>query len=183
MNPMSNLAAQTNLRPARFPAKSFCAIFEKDMHLLYSLALLLTAEHRTAEQCFQLALKQCLEGPDVFCGWEGSWSRRAIVKEAIRLVRPKPGDSDTLLTARRADRDDAPSRLLALQPFERFVFAMTVLEKYTVRETAALLNTVPSEVAKARTRVFEALGEERSAGPPDRRVWTVSSPAGFSASA
>lgn len=178
---MSNQATQRNLRPSRFPARNFCAIFEKDMHRLYSLALLLTGEHRLAEQCFQLALKQCIEGPDIFCGWEESWCRRAIVKQAIQLVRPKPGDSDEALSTVRPHSADTPSRLLALEPFARFVFAMTVLEKYTVREAAAWLNTVPSQVAKTRIRVFEALGSPAPVFPPNEQVWTRSTPAQLSA--
>ena len=181
MNHVSNLATQRNFRPSYFPASNFCAIFESDMHRLYSLALLLTGEHATAEQCFQLALRQCIEGSDVFCGWERSWSRRAIVKQAIQLVRPKPNDLAPS-EVRRAKWEDTPSRLLALEPFERFVFAMTVLEKYSVRETAALLNSVPSEVAKARIRVLETLGENPVA-PMDRQPWTDCNSSGLSATA
>lgn len=153
------------------------------MHRLYSLALLLTGEHKVAEECFQLALKQCIEGADVFCGWEEAWSRRAIVKQAIQMVRPKPGDSDAALTAGLVHQEDTPSRLLALQPFERFVFAMTVLEGYAVRETAALLNTVPSEVTRTRMRVLEALGPDSPARPPEQQVWGGSAAASLGATA
>ncbi len=44
-----------------------------------------------------------------------------------------------------------------LRPFDRFVFAMTVLERYTLQESAALLHCAPSDVEKARTSVLGLL--------------------------
>ena len=180
---MSRLAEPRDFRPDRFTASNFCGVFDQDMHILYSLALLLTGENKAAEQCFALALKQCVEGPSVFSGWERSWSRRAIVKQALQLVRPKAGDSDEALASLRATHDDMPSLLLQLQPFDRFVFAMTVLEGYAVREAAALLNTVPSQVEKARIRVFEAIGRKHPAIPPVEQRWIASGTAGLGATA
>lgn len=135
----------------------FCAIFEKDMNTLYSLAFLLTADHRTAEQCFLVGFDDCLHGADVFPGWARSWSRRAIVKQAIRLVNPRPVAPDFAAEAPR-NGGDVPSRLLELPAFDRFVFAMTVLEKFSARECAALLNCVPSDVERAKSRVLQGLG-------------------------
>lgn len=156
-----SIALQT-FRSSYVPAASFCAIFQHDMQGLYSLALLLTADPDQAEQCFLAAFNDCVDGADVFSGWERSWSRRAIVKQAIRSVRPRPDDSDTELSASVLEHEHIPTRLLQMRPFDRFVFAMTVLERFTVRECAALLSCVPSDVENARVRVLQLLGSKNS---------------------
>lgn len=155
MTQMTKTLAGANLRSSYVGKQDFCAIFEHDMNRLYSLALLLTSDHAIAEQVFLAAFHECLQGADVFAGWERSWSRRAIVKQAIRLVRPRHDDSDAIdASAAKA----VPAGLLELRPFDRFVFAMTVLERYTVRETAVFLNCMPSDVEKARERVLQSIG-------------------------
>lgn len=156
MNQMTKTAAGASLRSSYVGKQDFCAIFEHDMNTLYSLALLLTADHGSAEQVYLAAFNECLQGADVFAGWERSWSRRAVVKQAIRIVRPRHDDSDVATDASAAAA--VPARLLELRPFDRFVFAMTVLERYTVRETAVFLNCMPSDVEKARVRVLQSIG-------------------------
>ena len=147
--------------------KDFCAIFQEEMNTLFSLALLLTAEREAAGEIFLAAFEDCLQGAEVFRGWERSWSRRAIVKQAIRRVRPRPGDSDG---AARLDAQDIPARLLQLPTFDRFVFAMTVLERFTVQECAVLLRCVPSDVEKARSRALQSAGSvEWAVGGNDLR--------------
>lgn len=145
------------LRIAHADRKTFCAIFEHDMNTLHSLALLLTADRIAAEQCFLAAFEECLHGADVFPGWERSWSRRSIVKQAIRTVKPRPEDSDVAHDGARFAAD-VPTHLMELRPFDRFVFAMTVLERFNLRECASLLGCVPSDVEKARLRVLQSLG-------------------------
>jgi DNA-directed RNA polymerase specialized sigma24 family protein len=167
---MNRIAARESLGPSYVDRKDFCAIFEGEMHTLYSLVQLLTADHRTAEQCFLTAFNDCLDGADVFSGWERSWSRRAIVKQAIRLVKPRPDDSDSELDISVLENEHISSRLIQLRPFERFVFAMTVLERYTIRECAALLNCVPSDVEKTRVRVLQFIG---GAGVPPNAIADV----------
>jgi DNA-directed RNA polymerase specialized sigma24 family protein len=154
---MTRTTQTTALRIAHAERKTFCAIFEQDLNTLYSLALLLTADRTAAEQCFLAAFEECLHGADVFPGWERSWSRRTIVKQAIRTVKPRPQDSDLALDLAQL-ATDVPARLMELRPFDRFVFAMTVLERFSLRECAALLSCLPSDVEKARLRVLQSLG-------------------------
>ena len=177
---MSKMAGRQSLRSSYVEAGDFCAIFEQDMNTLYSLALLLTSDHETAEQCFLVAFDDCLHGSELFTGWERSWSRRAIVKQAIRTVRPRLEDSDSALMPHMGT-EDVPRRLMQLRPFDRFVFAMSVLERYTVRECAALLNCVPSDVEKARSRVLQSLGSEGVV--PAGELLSQSAPNNLSASA
>lgn len=149
-----------SVRSSYVPARDFCAIFQKDMKTLYSLALLLTADERKAEQCFLSAFHDCVDGSDVFSDWARSWSRRAIIKQAIRAAKPRSDDSDTASSTSLLRHEHVPTRLISMAPFDRFVFAMTVLERFTVRESAALLNCMPSDVEKARVRVLQRLGEQ-----------------------
>ena len=139
-----NLQASTDRRRRTRPyavRSDFCAIFEQDMSALYSLAFLLTGR-RTAEQCVLDALEDCCAATDVFPEWAPSWSRRAVIKQAIRRVHPRPGEARSDGTGSDAGSgriDGIPRRLLQLAAVERFVFAMGVLERYRLHECATLL--------------------------------------------
>lgn len=138
--------------------EDFCMIFEEEMSALYSLAVLLTGDREAAEKCFLIALDNCRNASDVFREWSRSWSRRAIVKQAIRQVRPMPLSGRAADTLAGAEIEDIPRRLLQLRPFERFVFAMTVLERYSARETATLLDCQVRDVERAQTAALQFLG-------------------------
>ncbi len=129
---MSKMAAAGNPRFMHAVPQDFCAIFNEDMSALYSLALLLTADHEMAQQCFLAALDHCLKGADVFPDRARSWSRRAIVKQAIQVVNQLPA-------------------------FTRFVFAMAVLERYSIPECATLLNCGARDVEQARIRALQLI--------------------------
>jgi DNA-directed RNA polymerase specialized sigma24 family protein len=149
----------SNFRFMHTAPQDFCAIFEQDMNLLYSLALLLTADHKLAEQCFVAALDDCLNGAEVFPDRARSWSRRAIVKQAIRAVNPRPdgrrGALEISYEGAGEETDEVRGRLMQLPPFERFVFAMAVLERYSIHESAALLNSGARDVERARIRALQ----------------------------
>src|SRR2546426_1008725 len=66
----------------------FCRIFQDEMKPLYLLAFLLTADHAKAEQCFVAGIADVVEGNPVFREWAHSWSRRTIIKNAIRILSP-----------------------------------------------------------------------------------------------
>ena len=88
-----NKFSEIHVRSMRATAEDFCAIFDEDMTLLYSLALLLTGDHTMAEQCFLAALDECRKGSNVFPEWTRSWSRRAIINSAPIWVRLTPSDA------------------------------------------------------------------------------------------
>src|ERR1700751_3536797 len=75
-------------------ATDFCKIFAEEMHSLYLLSFLLTADKDKAEQCFISALGECLEGIGAFMEWARLWARRAIIRQAIRMMRPAPENAD-----------------------------------------------------------------------------------------
>ena len=75
----------------------FCRIFETNMKSLYLLSFLLTGDRTIAEQCFVGGLHIAQEGNQVFKEWAESWARRAIIQNAIRMIRPrKAADASTL---------------------------------------------------------------------------------------
>lgn len=151
--------------------RDFCAIFDEDMSSLYSLALLLTGSHETAQECFLSALEDCRTGRAVFAEWARSWSRRAVIKSAIRLLAPALAASAKASEAGRelsmGDLDAAARAVLELGSFERFVFVITVLEGYAIRECAALLGCSPREVQVAQVRALQEIaGDTRDVLPP-----------------
>ena len=134
--------------------EDFCVIFNEDMNRLYLMALLLTGDQVRAEQCFSAALEDCRQRHDIFAEWGRSWSRRAIVKQAMRLTSVAT-DQRTAETAPAAmGENDNVRHVLQLPVFERFVFVMSVLEKYSLHECAALLNCRVRDVETTRVRAL-----------------------------
>lgn len=136
-------------------SEDFCRIFHDDLPQLYRLAYLLTASQEAAELCFLAALDDTMSGNLVFRNWARTWSRRAVVKNAIRAIAPAPNQTSSRLKPATLLQDRTSINALAtLVPFERFVFILTVLEKYPDRECATLLNCRVHDVVQARTRVL-----------------------------
>ncbi len=143
-------------------ANDFCRIFGQDMDLLYWLALALTADAGKAEQCFVAGLDECIEGNAVFKDWARSWSKRVVIKSAIRLISPRPGaaNSPTAIRDEEKPRSQAEMTLVGLTklpPFDRFVFVMSVLEGYADRDCATLLGCSLTAVAAARLRALQQI--------------------------
>jgi hypothetical protein len=134
----------------------FCKNFVDDLQPLYLLAFLLTGTHTDAERCFVATVEDASNANDVFKGWEHSWSKRCLIINAIRVVFSTPvekhGKPDSWCASNAAllkfSEVDALAKLNP--PFQRFVFVMCVLERYSERECALLLGRTPREVAEAR---------------------------------
>lgn len=141
--------------------EDFCAIFRREMDTLYPLALVLTGNHTTAQQCFLAALDDCRYSSTVFPEYVRSWSKRAIIKNAVRLIQPTLRTGVTTqnqVPEDVADDMDVSGRsILRLRAFDRFVFVMAVLERYTIPECAALLSCGFREVEEARVRALQHL--------------------------
>ena len=142
----------------------FCRIFETNMNSLYQLSFLLTGDRTIAEQCFVGGLHIAQEGNHVFKEWAESWARRAIIQNAIRMIRPRKAADATHSTA-DASTGNAPTEhdefagVIDLPAFERFAFVMSVLERYSDQECSLLLGCTRGDVAAARTRALERMGE------------------------
>ena len=61
-----------------------------EMHNLYLLSLLLTADPHKAQQCFLGGIGECESEIDVFMSWAQARARRTIVERAIWVVSPTP---------------------------------------------------------------------------------------------
>jgi len=141
----------------------FCKVFNHHIEHLYTLAFLLTADHSQAEQCVVGALEECLEGAAIFKDWLLSWSKRAIIKNAIHIVSPSASEARVDSMNRgtggpivQSDRyvvgHTIAAAITALQPFDRFVYVLSLLERYSDRECSLLLDSSVAEIARARER-------------------------------
>jgi hypothetical protein len=152
--------------PARTTEADFCRIFSEDMNSLYWLSMLLTADELTAEQCFVSGLGDCVEGNPVFGEWAHSWARRTIIQNAIRMIAPQPaGDRNPGPRERTVQNHGivraAAAVVLGLDPFARFVFVMSVLERYSDQDICALLGASRLDVADARVRALAEIGAHK----------------------
>ena len=153
----SNGAPAGRNRGAYATPEDYGVVFAEDTDSLYSLALVLTVNHETAQQCFLAALEECQTGSGVFREWARSWSRRAIIKNAIRLAGDALKNNGAPEPGRKAIAEEisATARfLIELRPLDRFVFVLSVLEGYSLRESATLLGASPREMEQARVRAF-----------------------------
>jgi DNA-directed RNA polymerase specialized sigma24 family protein len=142
-------------------ARDFCRIFKQDMDRLYLLSYLLTADRAMAEKCFVGGLEDSAKSPRVFKEWAQSWARRMIVQNAIQMIQPQPGDNPAANQSANGNIAGPAqiSAVVGLPAFERFVFVMSVLERYSDQDCALLLNTTREEVIVARTRALQRLGD------------------------
>jgi hypothetical protein len=169
--------------------EDFCRVFDEEMNSVYQLAFLLTADREQAEQCFVSGLEDAVEGNPVFKEWARSWARRAVILNAMRLINPRPAEgngrrrssSDSVNNsgnALPAEQQAEVAAVLGLEPFERFVYVITVLERYSDQECSVLLGYTRRDVLAARTRAFQQIAsamemhyqQPRNAGlaKPDR---------------
>jgi len=133
----------------------FFSIFNEEMHSLYLLAFLLTADHDKAEECLVSAMGECVEGVGVFTDWARSWTRTAVLRRAIQMVMPAPEHADSvslisLKTSGTPAENNPFSAILLLDDFERFVFVMSILEGQSDEQCAVLLRCSRRDVMIAR---------------------------------
>jgi DNA-directed RNA polymerase specialized sigma24 family protein len=147
--------------------KDFRRIFTEDMSGLHLLAYLLTADMAKAEQCFVAGLDDSIRGNQVFKQWARAWSKRAIIQNAVKLMSPVVGQREAVeeKAAQARQNGTAPenplvSLVMQWTPFERFVFVMSVLEGYSVRECSALLACRDQDVIAAKSQVLQRLANE-----------------------
>jgi DNA-directed RNA polymerase specialized sigma24 family protein len=155
----------------------FCEVFEKDIKRLYLLAFLLTADHKQAEQCFVLTVEEAFKEPTVFKEWARSWVNRTLIEKAIEIVAPlshRPNERPGLCGAGQEkseqDKINAVTRLASL---ERFVFVMSILERYSDRDCALLLGCNPNKVSPTRRKALRQLADFASVLPLRRQSSTL----------
>jgi len=137
----------------------FKQIFTEDVDSLYLLSLLLTGDPESAETCVVDGIGESTKGNHVFREWARTWARRTIVQSAIRLVDPRKASataSPTIDVARVMDKipivlQQEVSAILELAPLERFVFVMSVLERFSDHDCSILLGYARRDIATVRT--------------------------------
>jgi hypothetical protein len=125
------------------------------MDSLYWLAFLLTADHHKAEQCFVSGLGECVDQTHVCTERARSWARRAIVEDAVRIIRPVPEKSASgcfvdAKSRATVDTGNPFAFIVSLHAFERFVFVMSVLEGQSDEDCQSLLRCTRQELVMAR---------------------------------
>ena len=139
----------------------FCALFRQHIDRLYLLALILTGDELTAEKCFLAALDSCAEERLVFRESALSWSRRSVIKSTIRFTLPARSQTTPHplgnCNGLNLGQHSSLKCVQELLPFDRFVFVMSVLERYSDRECALLLNCSYAEILPARLRAFQQI--------------------------
>ena len=143
----------------------FRRVYSDHVGSLYQLAFLLTGNRDDAEQCFVAALHETVYEKSVPKASVRFRAKRAIVEQAIRVLKPRPekktkgrlplrtpSDTDYLqtLSGRRA----VIHRVLSLCVFERFVFVLCLLERHSVEQCARLLNCCIEDVISGRMRAL-----------------------------
>jgi DNA-directed RNA polymerase specialized sigma24 family protein len=149
--------------PTRYASSGdFHRIFHEETDSLYRLSFMLTADREKAERCFVSGLEDSVRGNPVFKEWARSWARRAIIQCAVRTIDPRPTDEDahssfnstgTTLAAEQAEI----AAVLELRPFERFVYVMSVLERYSDQDCSVLLGCSRRDVITARIRALQKI--------------------------
>lgn len=133
----------------------FFSIFNEEMHSLYLLAFLLTADHDKAEECLVSAMGECVEGVAASTDWARPWTRGAILKRAIQMIMPAPEHADSVslisLKSSETPAENNPfAAILLLDAFERFIFVMSILEGHSDEQCAVLLRCSRRDVTIAR---------------------------------
>jgi len=146
-----------SFQPERCTPEDYRRLFHSNAESLLGLCWTLTGDEQRARLSFENAFNQCVESANaVFREWELSWARRLIIKSCIATMRPEiqraahrfsaSTRNQPLPQAGRVKRLDsmAPEilqeKLLGADILCRFVVVLRVLESYSRRETALLLN-------------------------------------------
>ena len=175
-----------NARSNEYATSSdFCHIYVEQMNSLYLLSLLLTADPQKAEKCFLSGFDESTSNNYVFKEKAHLWARRSIIGSAIRLLCPQPNNENESNEARPspligkvpgkvpAELQGYPSfaHIVGLNAFERFIFIMSILEKYSDQECSLLLGCFRREVINARTAAIGLLASFVIATePPEKDV-------------
>jgi hypothetical protein len=144
------------------PGTDFSNILTDEMHSLYQLSFLLTADLAKTEQCFISGMGECEEDIGVFMAWAQVRARRTILNHAIWTIRPTPERAEDLSSAllkgsATFGRIKLFDAILGLNAFERFVYVMSILEKQSDDDCSTLLRCSRRDLIIARALALERL--------------------------
>ena len=159
----------------------FQQLFAMEMDDLFGLSFRLTVDAEKAESCLIRAMRECFDSScQVLKKWAGNWVRRAVIRNAIRQVLDKENTlydgifcdigSEFYLQPSQYRVEELRESLavLDLPDFDRLVFVICVLERYSILDCALLMKKSPNDVNDARVRainqVIEAEGWNQLVG-------------------
>lgn len=157
---------RTRTRDEYADKQDFVDVFISERGSLERLALMLTGNLEMAALCVVLALRECVASSSVSKGWTFTWTRRIVIRNAIRLVmgsetrtsRATPCGLDSSCSLCPAEDFMEPTvalSVLQLPTIDRLVFVICVREGYTLHDCALLMDRSPREVNEAYTRVAD----------------------------
>jgi hypothetical protein len=154
-----------------------CDVFGKDTKPLYLLAFLLTANHKESERCFVSTIEDVFKEPAVFKEWARSWVKRRLIENAIEIVSPasaRNGQKRDLWSAakRETQREWEIDTVTQLVAFERFVFVMSILERYSNWDCALLLGCGMDKVVQERMTALRRFADLAALFPRGDRLPT-----------
>ncbi len=164
----------------------FQELFESEMRDLYRLAFLMIADGRKAEECLIAALDDCISGTSVPKKWVGSWARRVVIRNAIRIAaEPEEGTSivtsDSGTISIDGESQEIPADafaefapVLSLKAFERVVFVLCILERYRILDCALLLGRSQQDVLEAQSQAVEQVAACKPYAPRNTIVHKTS---------
>jgi DNA-directed RNA polymerase specialized sigma24 family protein len=160
--------------------EDFHTVFNEGLKELYQLSFLLTRDPATAERCLVSGLEDYVSGNRVFREWARSWAKRTILQTAIRELKPRPSQSNSLLSNAKYSNMDQYSKdpgghfeidaVLRLADFDRFVFVMSVLEHYSEHDCAFLLGCSARDIREGRTRALKELADPHHMESSDNQL-------------
>ena len=151
-----------NFRAEYAKHDDFCGALKDDTEPLYRLAFLLTANHKDSEQCFVSTVEQAFDEQTVFKEWARSWMKRRLIETAIAIVSPassRNGQNRDFWGAAQHDtqRECEFDAVTKLDPFERFVFVMSIVERHSNWDCALLLGCSMNRITHARMSALRRL--------------------------
>jgi hypothetical protein len=162
------MAAQAQILSKRYAtASDHYRIFFEEIGSLYWLAFLLTANSDMAERCLAGGLGKCIDRIDVLIEQVPSWARRAVIQEAIRILRPAQQEGKKEFAVNKpsaaAGERNPFAFITSLCTFERFVFVLSILEGLPDLDCQNLLSCSWEDVVATRkfaTKLFGAANTE-----------------------
>jgi DNA-directed RNA polymerase specialized sigma24 family protein len=155
--------------------EDFRAVFADASNDLYQLSFVLTGDDENAERCLVAAREDCNKANRVFKEWACSWAKRTIIQNAIRELKPRSSIASLSSFTVLPCTGEFPSggklhfeldAVLALDGLERFVFVMSVLERYSDHECALLLSCPRRQIEKTRSQAIAQLTRLRLSSFP-----------------
>ena len=141
----------------------YCRIRQEDMHSLYLLSFMLTANHAKAEQSYLDSIEYAVKGGPVLKECARSWCKRSVVQSAIRLVFSEPVQREVRDARPQSSVSSAIDGVTRLAQLERFVFVMSLLARYSDRECSILLYCRVQDIADARLLAVRTIGRSDAA--------------------